>query len=81
MRKPEESWARKKMCHPACPGLPWDRSEAQWRDLLFIIHNIEFEWKRCPPLCHPDRSEAEWRDLQFNGPLVEMFSDRTVSPI
>jgi len=64
----------KQNCHP-------DRSEAQWRDLLFIIHNIEFEWKRCPPLCHPDRSEAEWRDLQFNGPLVEMFSDRTVSPI
>ena len=23
-------------CHPACPGLPWDRSEAQWRDLLFL---------------------------------------------
>jgi hypothetical protein len=22
-------------CHPACPGLPWDRSEAEWRDLRF----------------------------------------------
>jgi hypothetical protein len=22
-------------CHPACPGVPWDRSEAEWRDLLF----------------------------------------------
>src|ERR1700723_2444133 len=25
----------KMRCHPACPGLPWDRSEAKWRDLLF----------------------------------------------
>jgi hypothetical protein len=23
------------MCYPACPGLPWDRSVAQWRDLQF----------------------------------------------
>jgi hypothetical protein len=46
---------------------------AQWRDLLFIIHSIKFEWKRYPPLCHPDRSVAQWRDLQFCGPLVEMF--------
>jgi hypothetical protein len=22
-------------CHPARPGLPWDRSVAKWRDLLF----------------------------------------------
>jgi hypothetical protein len=56
----------KQRCHP-------DRSEAQWRDLLFSIRNIESEWKRYPPLCHPDRSVAEWRDLQFNGPLMEMF--------
>jgi hypothetical protein len=46
---------------------------AQWRDLLFIIHSIKFEWKRYPPLCHPDRSVAQWRDLQFRGPLLEMF--------
>jgi hypothetical protein len=26
----------KQNCHPACPGLPWDRSVAQWRDLLFL---------------------------------------------
>jgi hypothetical protein len=58
------------MCHP-------DRSEAQWRDLLFIIRIIESEWKRYPPLCHPDRSEAQWRDLQFREPLLEMFFDRT----
>jgi hypothetical protein len=78
----EESWAcgppqllkktvslarSKQKCHP-------DRSEAQWRDLLFIIRNIESEWKRRPPLCHPDRSVAQWRDLQFYGPLLEMFS-------
>jgi hypothetical protein len=25
----------KQKCHPACPGLPWDRSEAKWRDLQF----------------------------------------------
>jgi hypothetical protein len=24
---------RPKLCHPACPGLPWDWSEAQGRDL------------------------------------------------
>jgi hypothetical protein len=23
--------------HPACPGVPWNRSEAQWRDLLFLF--------------------------------------------
>jgi len=38
-------------CHP-------DRSEAKWRDLLFIRRSIESEWKRHPPLCHPDRSVA-----------------------
>ena len=37
---------------------------AQWRDLLFLIRTIEFEWMHHPPLCHPDRSVAEWRDLQ-----------------
>jgi hypothetical protein len=42
-------------------------------DLLSIIRGIEFEWKRCSPLCHPDRSVAQWRDLQFNGPVLEMF--------
>ena len=33
--------------------------------------------------CHPARpglpwarSEEKWRDLQFNGPLMEMFSDQ-----
>ena len=24
-------------CHPACPGLPWNRSEAQWRGLRFSV--------------------------------------------
>ena len=37
---------------------------AQWRDLLFLIRTIEFEWMHHPPLCHPDRSVAEWRDLR-----------------
>src|ERR1700722_16343406 len=57
-------------CHP-------DRGEAKWRDVLFIIHCIQSQWKRHPPLCHPkffvrskqkchpDRSEAKWRDLLF----------------
>jgi hypothetical protein len=56
----------KQRCHP-------DRSEAEWRDLLFIIRSSESEWKRYAPLCHPDRSVAKWRDLQFRGPLLEMF--------
>jgi hypothetical protein len=63
---PSQTSKPKQKCHP-------DRSEAQWRDLLFIIRSIESEWKRYPPLCHPDRSEAKWRDLQFRGPLLEMF--------
>jgi hypothetical protein len=30
---------RLKLCHPACPGVPWNRSVAKWRDLLFLsIH-------------------------------------------
>jgi hypothetical protein len=64
--RPRSFLRSKQKCHP-------DRSEAKWRDLLFIIRNIESEWERRPPLCHPDRSVAEWRDLQFNGPLLEMF--------
>ncbi len=39
------------MCHP-------DRSVAKWRDLLFILHSIESEWKRDPPLCRPERSRG-----------------------
>jgi hypothetical protein len=31
-----------------------ERSE--WRDLLFILRSIQFEWKRYPLFCHPDRS-------------------------
>jgi hypothetical protein len=69
-RRPKTCAVRQK-CHP-------DRSEAQWMDLLFIIRNIESEWKRYPPLCHPDRSVAKWRDLQFSGPLLELFFRRTV---
>jgi hypothetical protein len=55
-----------KKCHPG-------RSEAKWKDLLFIIPVNESEWKRHRTLCHPDRSEAEWRDLQFSWPFMEMF--------
>src|SRR6202044_1654502 len=48
--KPKTS-NHKQKCHP-------DRSEAKWRDLLFIIRVIESEWKRCPTLCHPERSRG-----------------------
>src|SRR5580698_10742991 len=41
----------KQKCHP-------DRSEAKWRDLLFIIRRNEFQWKSHPPLCHPERSRG-----------------------
>jgi hypothetical protein len=40
---------------------------AKWRDLLFILRSIQFEWKRYPPLS----SRAKPRDLRFRGPLVE----------
>jgi hypothetical protein len=49
---------------------------AKWRDLLFILRSIQFEWKRYPLPCvsslstevssRPERSE--WRDLQFSIP-------------
>jgi hypothetical protein len=42
-------WYPNQKCHP-------DRSAAKWRDLLFILRSIQFEWKRYPFLCHPDRS-------------------------
>jgi hypothetical protein len=58
----------KQKCHPACPGLPWDRSVAQRRDLLFILRNIESEWKRHHPLCHPPRT-AKGKVLDTSGPL------------
>jgi hypothetical protein len=25
-------------CHLACPGVPWDRTTAQWRDLRVFFH-------------------------------------------
>jgi hypothetical protein len=25
------------ICHLACPGVPWDRSVAEWRDLRFSL--------------------------------------------
>ena len=27
----------KRICHPACAGLPWNRSKAQWSDLPFLF--------------------------------------------
>jgi hypothetical protein len=36
----------KQKCHP-------DRSVAKWRDLLFIIRNIKFEWQRYLPFVIP----------------------------
>ena len=35
----------KQNCHPACPGVPWDRSDAKWRDLL-LSHPL----RRFPPV-------------------------------
>jgi hypothetical protein len=31
----------KQNCHLACPGVPWDRSVAQWRDLRFFWVNTD----------------------------------------
>jgi hypothetical protein len=50
-------------CHP-------DRSEANWRDLLFHSATNQSSL-RAPP--SPLSSRPKWRDLQFNGLLLEMF--------
>jgi hypothetical protein len=34
--RPLQTFNPKQKCHPACPGLPWDRSVAQWRDLQYL---------------------------------------------
>ncbi len=55
------------LCHPACPGVPWDRSEASVEGSAVSPNRrpILMESNH-PTLCHPDRSEAQWRDLQPN---------------
>ena len=37
---------------------PPNRSVGQWRDLLFIICSIEFEWKRRPPFVIPTEASG-----------------------
>ena len=39
----------KMKCHPACPGLPWDRSVAKWRDLQFNGPALEMFYPRPDP--------------------------------
>jgi hypothetical protein len=34
-RGPIPNGTHSPLCHPACPGVPWDRSAAEWRDLQF----------------------------------------------
>jgi hypothetical protein len=41
---PSKAPTLKQKCHP-------DRSEAQWRDLLFLIRTIESEWMTLPSEC------------------------------
>jgi hypothetical protein len=55
-----ESSSFKRICHPACPGLPWDRSRAQWSDLRFFCpSDLTAPHKSDrPPLCHPERSRG-----------------------
>jgi hypothetical protein len=58
--------ALKQKCHP-------DRSEAKWRDLLFILRIIESDWKPYPPLCHPDRSVPGFpATLHWTSPSVRL---------
>jgi hypothetical protein len=66
----------KQKCHPACPGLPWNRSEAQWRDLQFPSATNQSSLRA--PLS-PLSSRAKPRDLQFNQPLMEMFFNHSPS--
>src|ERR1700677_2593421 len=67
----------KQKCHP-------DRSEAEWRDLLFILQSIESESKRYPPLCHPERSrgicgfaDLSWRCFSINQTEVSSGAKRS----
>ena len=44
-------------CHPACPGVPWDRSEVEGPAALSTpLSNPK--WKHHPLLCHPERSRG-----------------------
>jgi hypothetical protein len=41
------------LCHPACPGLPWNRSEAQWTcgsaNHSWVCFSTELPWACGPP--------------------------------
>ena len=43
-------------CHPACPGVPWDRSVA--KEPAVISTSNQSRSKLHPPLCHPERSRG-----------------------
>jgi hypothetical protein len=43
-------------CHPACPGVPWDRSEAERRDLRFPGPFVEMFFDRAYPDVLPHRT-------------------------
>ena len=83
----------KRICHPACPGLPWNRSEAQWRDLLFLFCPSDLTVppkSHYSPLCHPEgrRGICSAPRLPHKGPRsvssptesrIVHFRGRTVS--
>src|SRR3984957_5917495 len=48
----------KQKCHPACPGLPWDRSEAKWRDLLFTSALSNLNGSATFPFVIPSEAEG-----------------------
>src|SRR6202021_254189 len=60
----------KHKCHPACPGLPWNRSEAQWSDLLFLSATNQSSLRA--PLS-PLSSRAKPRDLQCAFRTLQIF--------
>jgi hypothetical protein len=49
---------------------------AQWRDLLFFLRSIQFEWKRCPLPCHPERSRGTCGSADLSWKCGILFSTR-----
>jgi hypothetical protein len=56
------AWKHKPpLCHPACPGLPWNRSEVEGPAVSFCPSNLTAPNKsHRPPLCHPERTRISY---------------------
>ena len=75
------------LCHPACPGVPWDRSGAS---AVLYRHTLWMEAPPSPLSSRPERSEVEGPAVPFPNnkssdpeptyPLSSRLSRRAVGP-